>query len=1653
MGKGKSLLRKFLKVIMWVIIVLLLLFILIVGLIQFPAVQTKIIHSATSIVSSKTHTKVEIEKISISFPKSVVIGGLFLEDMNRDTLVYANELKVNISLIDLLSNKLNVGFFGVNDMTLNLYNTESDSLFNYNFLIAAFADTSQPSDQNKSPWAFNLGELQLTNIRLHYHDEYTGMNLNALLGDLKLEMDEIDLNKSIFGIDELRINSLSAELQLKESQHPSVKSADNSATGSLPKIIAGKIQIENSSLKYADDKTKENLFASIHQFELENADLDLENERADLDNISLAKSSIRFTTGNTVQTMDSTQNQPPETNENNWKVGVKSISLEDNFLAYHMGNNDEKTNSFNTDHQEYNHVNLTGSELFYSREKMQFHIKEFSAIDQHQFSIAQFETDFTMDQHSMAVKNLKLKTTHSSVIASIELQYTSLQSLKDSLPFLIANINLNKASISNSDVLYFSPQLAGQPFFENRSNTTTLSGNVTGPVNNLTGKNLVVTTGNITSVTSDFNITGLPDIRTAHFSFPNLSIASGKNDLEMMIGSSLPENLDLPENISLEIDFIGTINDFKSTVSMDGSFGAAHLFASLNRHENFQVRASIDDFDLGKLMMDTTLFGPVSLTVEAIGHGLDPDSIKSSITAEVSAMYFNRYTYQQLEMDGNITGRQFEGSISMNDKNAVFDFNGLVNISPGREQFKFSLNLEGADLKKLHLTEDDIQIGLHATADLTGVSADTINGKAGITDLIVVHNGKKYEFDSVLLATTNENNKSEFTLRSPLADINYLGTIAPTTIPKVLNQFMGHYFQFSDTTHPEYTRKSGSFNFEVQIHSHPLLTEVLLPELNEFEPGAILGSFDGDKMELKLNTTINTIVYGTNRLEDIRLEVNSDSSAINYIISSSSMTSPQLSVNYILVEGKIADNKLETTVSSTDDQQNKKLLIGTSIEKDSSNYKLALNPNDFYLMGDRWTISPDNYVLFGKQGFLVHNLNLSKLESQISITSVNNKFNDDLDISITNFKLNDIFGIIEKDSNLVRGTLTGDVLLKRVNESYGIIANAQIDQLTVTGVPVGNLSIKAENPTADKFDIEVHLKGTDNNLTAKGHYIPNGGNNAIYLDTKIPSLSMKTIEAFSMGQIKEASGSISGNILIKGATDSPEITGELVFNNSFINPVAINNRIELKHETIQLKNDGIYFDDFTLLDINQNTAIIDGSVKMKQMKDFVFALRINTKDFLLINTTSKDNKGFFGKMIVDSKIDIKGPLSLPVINGNIKMKNGSVLTFAVPENKLTTNRGQGVVEFMDRSNNNAILNRNENIQEQKSSITGIDLSSIIEIDKKAKLKLLLDPTSNDSLVVQGEAALSLTMDRSGKLSLTGAYQLTDGSYMVSLESIVKKKFVIEKESTIVWNGDPLDADITINATYQVRTSPINLIGDQMTGINESDKNAYKQRYPFQVQLKLRGELLHPEISFEIKLLPEDKGILGGAVDAKLSLLNENPSELNKQVFALLVLGRFVQENPLQSGTNDEASAVVRATVSKFLSAELNKWSSKMVPGVEINLDVRSYDDYQSEEAVGRTQVDIGLKKQLFDERLSVQVGGVVDVEGAKAKQNSVSDITSDVSVEYKLTKDGRYRLIGFSHNQYEGAIEGQVIETGVGIIYMRDFDQWKEFFKTLTQQK
>jgi hypothetical protein len=1639
MNKIQIFVGKTLKIIFWVILIFVFSFLVVAGLIQIPALQTKIVQGVTAFISTKTHTKAEIQKLGISFPKSVVVEGLYLEDLNKDTLIFARETKINIALTDLFFKKITINSVALDGLTLNLKTTETDSLFNYHFLLEAFNDSASHSTSDTvktDPWVIYVDKIYLNDIHIDYDDQYSGLSATVNLGSLQLEIEKMDIDKSVFKMDDLLIENLNAHLQLKKSAKPNTEDSQNP----LPFISANTIQINNSVLRYSDLVRQQSAFAEITRFKLKDLSVDLETDKVNAGQLNLTESLIRYKTSTTGSIEKTTDDSP----ENSWKVKIKSVVLKDNALAYDVANTPVIQNSFDANHVFFASFTLKADDIYYDADKTEATILKFFAIDKNNLLITGFSTIFSMDKTSIRAENLKASTKGSSLNGDFYFQYKSLEAVKESISSMKVIADVKQASINNADILYFSPELGKQDFFQNKDNLTTFSGLITGSIGNMVGRKVKVTTGSETTLTSDFTIVGLPDAETAHYHFPNLRLVTGKKDMEMMAGTSIPQNIALPESIDLQVVFKGKLKEFSSILKLTSSFGSGHLVAKIDKEENFDADLNILMFDLGRVMRDKDLYGPVSMVAKVNGKGLDPKTIRATINATVSQLYLNKYTYRNLTVDGNISGREFAGKLNLNDENAMLNFDGRVNLNPNQEFYNFKLDVKGLDLQKLHLSNNDLRISFAASTHLKGGSITNLNGKVAIGNMMIAHGNKKYLLDSLLVATINQPKRSEINVSSALIGIKYSGTLSPVLLPAELTRFVSTYFPITDEKSYNLSTDTTNCKFEIRLHNHPILSEVFFPELTEFEPGIITGSFNREKKKLQLMGTVEKMVYGSIEVDKMALEVNSDSSALNYKLSSSEIANSQMKLINFLFDGKLANNTMASTVSSIDESGFKKLFISSVITKFNSNYRLVLNPEEFYLMNNPWNIANDNFVEFGKQGFRIHNLFLNHGAKQVRISSVNNRFKDDISIDIANFNLEDVSQIVEKDSSLVKGIVNGTVLLKQANNSYGIIADAAISNLTFSNVALGDLSVKANNPTTEKFTIDMKLTGDKNNLTANGYFVPNGGDKSLNIKADIQSLSMKTIKAFSMGQLSDASGGLKGSFLIGGSTTLPEITGKLVFVDAFITPTFLNNSLELKNETVDIKPDGIYFNSFTMLDRNQHSAVINGKILMKQFSDFVFGLNVKSKDFMLFNTTSTPaNNEFYGRMIVDSDVNITGPMSLPMVNARIKMKRGSYFTVAVPEDDLTTDKGENVIEFIDSIQYNSILYRKVTSTQAKPGFVGFDLSSIIEVDKEATLKLLMDPTSTDSLVVRGEAALSFAMDKSGKMSLTGAYNLNDGSYLVSLESIIKKKFEIVPNSTIIWNGDPLDANISINASYSVRATPIDLVANQMAGATDADKAGYKQPYPFLVLLKLRGAILQPEISFEIQLAPEDKGILGGAVNQKLLLLNDDPSALNKQVFALLVLGRFVQENPLQSESSGSAESLVRSTVSNFLSAQLNRLSSRVLPGVEMNFDIQSYNDYQSGQEQGRTQVEIGMKKQLFDERLSVEVGGKVDVEGAAAKQNSVSDIAGDVTVEYKLAKDGSFRIKAFRHNQYEGAIEGQLVETGVGLVYVKEFSGWK----------
>jgi translocation and assembly module TamB len=343
------------------------------------------------------------------------------------------------------------------------------------------------------------------------------------------------------------------------------------------------------------------------------------------------------------------------------------------------------------------------------------------------------------------------------------------------------------------------------------------------------------------------------------------------------------------------------------------------------------------------------------------------------------------------------------------------------------------------------------------------------------------------------------------------------------------------------------------------------------------------------------------------------------------------------------------------------------------------------------------------------------------------------------------------------------------------------------------------------------------------------------------------------------------------------------------------------------------------------------------------------------------------------------------------------------------------------------------------------------------VKKEAILNLVVDEANGDFLNVQGEALISTGIDPSGKITMVGNYEIEKGAYEITF-NFLHRRFEIQKGSKITWLNEPTKANVDVTAIYVANTAPIDLVENQIAASAPAIRNTYMQKLPFEVHLYMTGELLEPKISFDI-ILPDNKnyGVSNDIitqVDTRLEQLRQEQGEIDKQVFALLLLNRFVGQNPLESSSPVfSATSYARASVSKLLTNQLNKLAANLIDGVDLTFDVNSIDDYTTGERRSRTDLTIGVSKRLLNERLTVAVGSDYELEGPKNSNQKPSNIIGNLSVNYALSRDGKYMIRMYRKNEYEGIVDGYIIESGLSFIISVDYNRFMELFRRKKKQK
>ncbi|NBL64178.1 translocation/assembly module TamB [Flavobacterium sp. NST-5] len=1648
--------KKSLKILAWIIGSIIGLFLLIVILIQIPYFQNLLKDQAVSYLENKIKTPVSVGRIEIGLPKNVIIRDVYFQSQEGDTLLAGEKLKVDISLFKLLDNTIEINSVDLQGITTTIKRNK-DSVFNFDYIIDAFA-SNEPKDTTSTPMEISVKNINLDRIRVRFADEISKNDLTAYLHHFDTKITKFDLNKMDFTIPKINLDGFKVMLKqgeiVQEVAQNTVEVTDEAVKSPELSLELGEISLANIDVGFDNKGSSLNTGIKLKKLLVEFNAINLKKQLIDLDKFEIDGISGGLTFGKLDKPIEVDAPETLEATAPNWRVKLANSSIQNINFKFNDENSPKVSQGIDFKHLNISNLNLKAKDLYYSKDTIYGNIAQFSIKDQSGLDLQRFETDFFYGPKRATLKNLLVKTPQTSLQDAIQVTYQNISEISDNLGDLGIQASLQESQIGFKDILLFVPTLKSQDIFRNNPNAILyIDSKIAGKVNNLSIPKLQISGIGSTVVDASGKITGLPNVENAYFDLKINQLKSSAKDINMFVPKgTIPANIQIPSQLALNGFFKGKINNFNTDLNLQSSFGNAKIKALFDqRRKNFEkydADAVISNFDLGQLLKNDSL-GKISLRAKVKGTGLNPETANAMIDGKLQSAEFNRYVYRDLQLHGEIRQGNFDLTAGMNDVNLTFDLDAEGNFKGKYPAVKLKLNTDIADLQRLNLHAGPMKLRGIINADIDDSSPENLNGKIRMYNFLIADAKETYALDSIKIDAFSSAEGDSIRLQSQFLNAFIKGNYQYDQIGTALTNSIAKYYDANPTSEKKSSLPQ-QFDLELVVKDDPILYK-LVPSLKSFSPINLTANYNSEGDSITVNGKIPKVIYGSNTITNGEIDVETYEDALVYSLVIDDIHSGEIHLPYTSISGDVKENRVNYTLLIRDTKEEDQYLLAGNLKAEDNATQISLEPDGLVLNYEPWDIDRENVVRFGSTGIYANNFELRNDSSSIAIQSQSEAANAPVDITLKDFEIATITSAVAKDTLLAGGKINGNVLLKDITKTMTFTADLNIDEFTFKQDTVGNIAVKVDNNVANTLNTDVAITGGEGNqVNLTGTYRTD--NNALNMNLNIDRLYMKSIQGFTMGNITESTGFLSGDMNITGSVSQPSVIGELKFNEIGFRVKQLASYFDDMNDKISFTNSGINFNKFSVSDVDDNLLVIDGNVATTNYTDFGFGLTVKADNFKAVSSTAKDNDLYYGDLFIDTNLNVRGDLNKPIINGKLKINEDTDLTVVLPQSDPSIADREGIVEFIDQDQ--MTIDERFVVADSlnQSDFRGMDVSVNIEIVREAELTLVIDKGNGDYLNLKGEAQLTGGIDESGKTTLTGRYEFEEGAYEMSF-NFIKRRFEIQKGSYILWKGEPMAADVNITAVYEIETAPIDLVDNQIV----SNRNTFKQRIPFETLLKMNGELLKPEISFDI-VLPEGNNTVSTEVTnltkTKLAQIRQEPGELNKQVFALLLLGRFIGENPFASeagGTN--AGAIARQSVSKILSQQLNNLAADLVQGVELDFDLQSREDYTTGSREDRTDLNVGLSKRLLNDRLKVTVGSSFGLEGPQQSNEETTNIAGDISVDYQLTKDGRYMVRAYRKNQYQVALQGQVIETGVGFIITMDYNKFRELFHRTAEEK
>lgn len=1257
--------------------------------------------------------------------------------------------------------------------------------------------------------------------------------------------------------------------------------------------------------------------------------------------------------------------------------------------------------------------------------------KNLSFFESLGLKVKALNSDFVYTKSHIYLDELKVETPHSTLEGQVHLLYNR-SDFADFNNKVVFKGFLTDAKISSNDIAVFSSEIGANLTFD-------VNTKLQGTLNNLSFNELNIDGLNETYFFGDINLKNSFEEDQPFLlqtSFQNFN--TKYDDLITLLPDLLIEKLpaefkkfgivNMNGVAKVSKDFISTSFESKSDL---GELDAQLQLNNLSDLKSVSYTGDIktDNFQLGKLL-DQSKIGLLSMAVNMEGTGFDSANLDAFVKGNISKFGYNQYDYSNIRLEGNFKNPLYNGVLYINDPNLFMDFIGLIDVSESKEKFDFDVYVDYANLKALRWMNDSISIFKgKITANFLGTEIDDLEGIIALENVSYQNVDDIFLFEDFNVSSSFNKNKERYIAfnSKDIVEGFVKGKFKFDELPKLLRNALGGIYK---NFKPERMSRNQYVKFDIEVYNK--LIEIFYPDIEIGANTSLKGAINGDNNELVLDISSPNLIVFENKIHNLSFNLDTKNPLYLTYIQIDSLEN----TNYTIADFNLINITSRDTLffrsefkgggkSANRDQFNLNLYQTVSPE---NKYVVGFQKSDFTFKNYFWNVNENdndnNRLLIDKQfnNIFFDNLSLTHEDEKVLLDGfIKENGNKNINLTFKNVPLNKITPSL--DFFNLEGKLNGFLKLEQEDKVYKPSAKINADKFTLNEVLMGDLKfdIKGDDQLKN-FTVDAFIENANNKtLEVGGSLTIEKGQTALNLDARFDDLSLDSFKNIGGEVISNLRGMLSGTAAIEGTVDKPIVNARLFLDKAGLKIPYLNVDFALEDNAIvDLTKDQIIFRNIGIQDTKYNTTgILKGNMQHQFFRNWMMSIEIESDRLTVLDTEDQEGALYFGQAFINGKAKLSGPIDELFIGINATSEKGT--NIKIPINESLSVGERSYIDFLSPKEKYAAKN-NDNAQ---SIDNGLEMLFDLKINENAEIEVIIDRDSGHGMKGKGRGSLLMEINTNGKFNMFGDFQVYEGYYDFKYRTVINKRLAVKKYGTIIWEGDPLQAQLNLEASYNVNANPSVLLQNP----------SFNRKVDTDLIIGVRGTIQNPELDFNFEF-PTLSSVFNSEIQAQLN----NKETRETQAIYVLATGSFIT---VDSGLSQSAfSNNLYESLGGVLDNLFQDDDSKFNVGVEI---------VTADRTPGRElNGSVGVTTS-FDINDRISVNGKVGVPVGGVNQSSV---VGNVEVLYRLNTSGTANLKAFNReNDINYIGEGIGFTQGLGLSYEVDFSTFRELIRIISGKK